>query len=317
MNLAPIDLVSAHRWERVTFTTYALSLSFFEAVVLDALIRGGARQALILADVQGVRASLSEQGAQRVGKDYNVEPVAVSYGRAFHPKISVFSDKDESHVLVGSGNLTFNGWGGNVEVLEHLHPSFAADAIADTAEFFELLPVTERVRFGAEDDCTAIAADLRRSVQGKPASGNIRLLHNLDKSISSQLLQMVEGLGGATRLIAAAPFWDQGAAIDGLCKGLGLDHLYIHSHPKGTVEGTAGSNWPFDSRSRVYPILLEVMDGETDRKLHAKAFEVMCREGRILVSGSANGTAAALEEGGNIEACVVRISEGQRERMEV
>jgi hypothetical protein len=27
MNLAPIDLVSAHRWERVTFTTYALSLS--------------------------------------------------------------------------------------------------------------------------------------------------------------------------------------------------------------------------------------------------------------------------------------------------
>ena len=27
MNLAPIDLCSAHRWERVTFTTYALSLS--------------------------------------------------------------------------------------------------------------------------------------------------------------------------------------------------------------------------------------------------------------------------------------------------
>ena len=34
MNLAPIDLVSAHRWERVTFTTYALSLSFFEAAKL-------------------------------------------------------------------------------------------------------------------------------------------------------------------------------------------------------------------------------------------------------------------------------------------
>jgi hypothetical protein len=50
----------------------------------------------ILADLQGVRASLSEQGAQRVGKDYNVEPVAVSSGRAFHPKISVFSDQDET-----------------------------------------------------------------------------------------------------------------------------------------------------------------------------------------------------------------------------
>jgi len=49
------------------------------------------------------------------------------------------------------------------------------------------------------------------------------------------------------------------------------------------------------------------MDGAGNRKLHAKAFEVLCKRGRILVSGSANGTAAALEEGGNIEACVVRL----------
>lgn len=66
-------------------------------------------------------------------------------------------------MLVGSGNLTFNGWGGNVELLEHLHPSFAVDAIADTAEYSELLPVTERVRFGAKDECASIAADLCRA----------------------------------------------------------------------------------------------------------------------------------------------------------
>jgi hypothetical protein len=126
-----------HPWQRVTFTTYALSLSFFEAVILDALIRGGGRQVLILADVQGLRASLSEQGAQRVGKDYEVEPVVVASG-VFHPKISVFSGKEDCHLLVGSGNLTFNGWGGNCEVLEHLHPSFAADAFADAADFFDL-----------------------------------------------------------------------------------------------------------------------------------------------------------------------------------
>jgi hypothetical protein len=55
-------------------------------IVLDRLIRGGGRQAMILADVEGVRASLSEQGAQRVGKDYEVEPVAVTSG-VFHPKV--------------------------------------------------------------------------------------------------------------------------------------------------------------------------------------------------------------------------------------
>lgn len=66
VSLAPLDLISAYPWRRVVFTTYSLSLSFFEAVILDAMVRGGGREALILADVQGVRASLSEQGAHRV-----------------------------------------------------------------------------------------------------------------------------------------------------------------------------------------------------------------------------------------------------------
>jgi hypothetical protein len=96
-----------------------------------ALVRGGGREALILADVQGVRAALSEQGAHRVGKDYEVESVSVSAG-VFHPKISVLYSTEECHLLVGAGNLTFGGWGGNCEVLEHRHPSFAADAIEDT-----------------------------------------------------------------------------------------------------------------------------------------------------------------------------------------
>ena len=110
------------------FTTYALSLSFFEAVVLDRLIRGGGQSALILADPEGVRSGLSEEGARRAGRDYDVEPIACTTG-VFHPKISVFTTADDAHLLVGSGNLTFGGWGGNLELMEHLLPSFAADGI--------------------------------------------------------------------------------------------------------------------------------------------------------------------------------------------
>jgi hypothetical protein len=87
--------VSADTWYRVTFTIFAIRLSFFEAVALDSLIRGSGRQAIILADVEGVLARLSEQGAQRVGKDYEVEPVAVTSG-VFHPKVSVFSECESS-----------------------------------------------------------------------------------------------------------------------------------------------------------------------------------------------------------------------------
>jgi hypothetical protein len=205
MGLAPLDLIDAHPWQRVVFTTYAVSLSFFEAVILDRLVRGGGgSQALILADVQGVRASLSEQGVQRIGKDYEMEPVAVGYG-VFHPKLTVLAAADECHLLVGSGNLTFGGWGGNCEILEHLHPSFAASAIADAAEFFELMPSTARIRHsvGLVEQCASIATDLRRSIQASPQNGEIRLVHNLNLSIAQQIAQMAADLGGASRLVIA------------------------------------------------------------------------------------------------------------------
>jgi len=66
--MQPLDLISAAPWQRAVFTTYALSLSFFEAVVLDRLVRGGGRNALILADPEGIRAALSEQGARGTGR---------------------------------------------------------------------------------------------------------------------------------------------------------------------------------------------------------------------------------------------------------
>jgi hypothetical protein len=305
VSLAPLDLVAAYPWRRAVFTSYALSLSFFEAVVLDALVRGGGCESLILADVHGVRGSLSEQGAQRVGKDYEVEPVLVS-GGVFHPKVSVLCAGEECHVLVGSGNLTFGGWGGNCEVLEHLHPSFAAQAIEDAASFFELMTVTGRIHYSAAEQCAATAEDLRKPIKTTSLNGDIRLFHSLGLSIAEQISQTVADLGGAQRLVAAAPFWDDGSAIDRLCKTIGLDHVFVHVHPYGCVEGFAGSNWPTGCRNKVHAVQVEVIEAQ-GRRLHGKVFEILCKRGRVIVSGSANGTGAALNRSGNIEACVVRI----------
>lgn len=304
MSLAPLDLVAAHAWKNVTFTTYALSLSFFESVVLDRLIRGGSSSALILADADGVRGSLGEQGAQRVGKDYEVEPVVVS-GGVFHAKITAFTSTDECHLLVGSGNLTFGGWGGNCEVIEHLHPEFAADAIIDAAEFFDLLGDSPRVRQRAEAQCAQVAEQLRRASKGKAKRGDVRLFHNLRESISEQIVRAAGELGGATRLVAAAPFWDRGAALDALAGSLGLEEVFVHAHSTGVVEGLPGSEWPRQTRTRVSAVSVTLLEAQ-GRRLHAKMFEVQCRRGRLVISGSANGSTSALGAGHNVEACVMR-----------
>ena len=86
MAFRPEELAGAHPWKKAVFTTYALGLSFFESVVLESLIRGGTRESVILAE--GVRAGLSEQGAQRAGRDYEIEPVTARLG-IFHPRCSV------------------------------------------------------------------------------------------------------------------------------------------------------------------------------------------------------------------------------------
>lgn len=306
--MSQLDLIRSHPWRRVAFTTYALSLAFFEAVVLDALLRGRGRHALILADVEGVRASLGELGARGAGRDYGVEPVAVSHG-VFHPKITVLSGED-CHLMVGSGNLTFGGWGGNFELVEHLHPSFAAAAFSDAAQFFERLASEPSVRHGAGRQCQDIAEDLRTAARGQSNSGAIRLIHSLDAGLSEQIVAYADELGGATRMMVAAPYWDEGQAVSQLAGRLGLESVSAHVHPGGSARGTV-ANWPVSPSVSIEPVCIDF--AQTDvRPLHAKAFEVLCKRGRLLISGSANATGAALVAGGNVEASVLRI---QRERL--
>lgn len=300
----PLDLVDAAPWRETVFTTYALSLSFFEAVVLDRLVRGGGRNALILSDPEGIRAGLSEQGARRTGRDYELEPIACSTG-VFHAKVNAFFGQSESHLLVGSGNLTFGGWGMNLEVFEHLHPSFAGDAFLDAAGFFDALSISGQVRHGVSDRLESIGGRLRSAATGGSTPGNIRFVHNLELPIADQLAAFAEELGGATRLAVVSPFYDKaGLGLQRLGERLSCDNIHLHAHPFGSVRGSGGTNWPSNGIGK--PSIIEGEFEKDQRLLHAKCFEVVCRRGRLLVSGSVNATRAALGQG-NVEAVVVRL----------
>ena len=304
----PLDLVAAAPWTKVVFTTYALSLSFFEAVLLDRLVRGGGRDVSILADPEGVRAALSEHGARRAGREYDVEPVSCTSGM-FHPKLSVFLAADDAHLLVGSGNLTFGGWGGNLEFVEHLHPSFAPDVFDDAADFFELMTIADNVVGEVGAQCTMLAEFLHARAGTANRHGDIRLLHSLNVPILSAVREYADDLGGATRLTAISPFFDlNGSGMARMARDLGCDDVRVHTHPTGAVRGNGSFPWPFGASIRLEPVSLEQI-GADKRPLHAKAFEVLCRKGRLLLSGSANATGAGLL-GRNVEASILRVQRG-------
>lgn len=300
----PLDLVGAAPWNRVVFTTYALSLSFVEAVILDRLVRGGGRGTIIFSDPEGVRAGLSEQGAARAGRDYELEPVVCSTG-VFHPKLGLFFSDDDAHMLIGSGNLTFGGWGMNLEAVEHVHPSFAAEVFDDAADFFDLMAMSETIRCGAQGQFEEIASRLRLSAQGAPRRGDFRLLHSVGGSIGEQLAELAEGLGGAQKLTVVSPYFDvKGIAVAQLAEQLRCDDVSLHVHPSSPVRGPMGTNWP--QATLANPVRIDDPFGRDGRHLHAKCFEILCRRGRLLMTGSANATLAALKSG-NVEASLVRI----------
>jgi hypothetical protein len=312
----PTDLVRSSAWDRLLFTTYALSLSFFEAVILDQILRSQSGEALVLADVDGVRAALSEYGARVVGREYQLEPIRVNTGY-FHPKLMTLLGKNDAHLVIGSGNLTFGGWGLNLECAEHLHYSFAADAFSDTAGFLAALCSSEYLVGGlthqTRQECEDVSEQLRSFAKSGRQVGRVHVLHNLSESLASQITRFAEELGGATALTAISPFHD-GFGLDLLCRSLGLDRARVYVYPGGFLKGVKAENWPSNARIDVLPVTGITLDGgfndEEPRPLHGKALEIVCRRGRLVISGSANATSAALDAARNIELVVVRVQTG-------
>ncbi len=273
---------------------------------MDAFVRGGGRDPLILADTQGITHALAEQGARLVGREYELLPVHQNAG-VFHPKISAFLDEEDAHLLVGSGNLTFGGWGGNAELLEHFHTGNAPRLFSDLADYLELLATGELVEIAAPERIMTFAEELRATISGKTDNGRVRLLHNAGQTIVGQLHEEAENLGGATRICFAAPFYDlDGRGVRDLANLLNCEDIWGYVHQGGEVQGVSSSNWPHDSDLTLRAGHISEAWASDQRRLHAKSVEIVCRSGRLLLSGSANATRAGLF-GPNSEAAVLRI----------
>src|SRR5690348_10572353 len=74
------ELLAAARWKHALFTTYALSLSYFESEVLRPLHYAGCDDIWLIVDAEGYRRSLLERRSKRVGQEYRLIPAALPHG---------------------------------------------------------------------------------------------------------------------------------------------------------------------------------------------------------------------------------------------
>jgi len=304
---SPLAIVTSGRWDAALFTTYALSLSFFETyLVRNGLKKAGCEEIWVVADQANYAQALVERQAKGVGQDYRVVPVALPHG-VFHPKVVYLHSKEFDAILVGSGNLTFGGFGKNVEVMELFRSDQNPEIFAQFAEFLDAL--RKRSDFlnpdlGWIERFNELAKHAGANAVDAP--GNIRLLHCVEHSVAAQLGAIAQSHGGASSLRILSPFYDEdGSGFATLAKHSGAIRAQI-----GLLAGQRDTSpFPFGKKFpelKVSAAEVEVPDHH--RSLHAKWIECDLNDGnRLVATGSVNATRQSLATTQNIEVDVLRI----------
>ena len=234
MSFNIFDIFEYKKWNKALFLTYMVSLTFFETIILRRLRNVGCQDIWIVADADGYQMSLSERKSIRVGQEYRIVPVALKNG-VFHPKCIYLSSDEGDILLVGSGNLTFGGYGRNLEVLEILHPIKNPIAFIDFADFLDSLLTHKTLMISNTKWITDFSNLSRISVNEdkKHENEETRIISNVKNTISNQIQTFCNNIGKPKRIISLSPFYSNNAnSLKDLANKASIKHLSIGLLPK-------------------------------------------------------------------------------------
>ncbi len=293
------DILQLREWKRALFTTYTLSLSYFESEILPSLLRAGCSDIWLIADAEGYRSSLLERRSMRVGHEYRLVPAALPNG-VFHAKSIYLSSDEGDLLLVGSGNVTFAGHGRNLEIFEALIPETHGAAFADFADYLEALRARDDIKFARTEWIDDFAA--RALVASGDSEGPVRLLHSLNDPVVDQIPIVLEDYGRCSAVSVMSPYHDpDGLAVKRLSEELGGAPVAV------AVTGKDASPFPFSTASSWFaPVTPVRLVGRDKRFVHAKLYEFSCADRPVILSGGINATRKALTTTENVELGALR-----------
>lgn len=284
------DFCRTGSFETVLALTYSFDPRFFERVALRDLEAGGARRVLIVADHHEAREAVRRcaRDIGLLGHRYRLATAAPS--RTFHPKLIARLSPERGRVWVGSGNLTYTGWGGNRELGAgwDMGPGCADDG-GWLHELLQSLP--EIVASApARRDLAAIGSGygwLRPSARERP-----QVLFNTHGTLASQLRARWRGRRFEKLQVCTGSSDVDGAFLRWACTTFGVETVDICVTP-------ARASFSIQALKRL-PAKVRVFIAEPPRLMHAKFYRFSGKQGAAAIMGSANCSAAAwLAEGPN------------------
>ncbi len=289
-------------YHKALLLTYSFDPIFFEQVVLPDLWAGRSSDILVLGDTGEIDASFQSAVGQlwNLGKQYLLAGADVA--GAFHPKVFVRLGPNDGIVMVGSGNVTSSGWGGNQELgaawmvgPNHidkggwLHP-FLDDVLTWCQGNLERDALR---RFKDVPWLSLTPADDSEASPILHSRGTRSLATELARRWSGRRFDEVKILTGSTDESGAFLRWAQ--ATFGVTRA--------------TIALTPASASFVAEKLADLPLDLRLIEAPADRPLHAKFYWFEGADGPAAVMGSANCSAAAWllapASTGNVESIVV------------
>lgn len=294
-------------FETAIFLTYGVDLAFFETALLSPLRSNNCRNHLIFVEAERYEDTLHNlRGSfSWVGSRYVLVPVQLSNG-LFHPKIALLIGPNQGRLFVGSGNLTFSGYGSNRELFTRLDWKPELDAhhtlFSDVWRFVRTLSS----RFSNQQASEIILGKTERRARWLSNSGDeqtaIRFLHNLDRPLLDQIAAHFEGQE-VRKATFMAPFFSS-TQLRAMMNALMAKETTFIVQP-GRVRGDQSGLTKLANEDDT--ISLARFQNE-DRYVHAKAYVFETTAGSTAITGSPNCSVAALGRtatDGNIEAAIL------------
>jgi len=289
-------------FHKALLLTYSFDPIFFEQVVLPDLWAGHSSDVLVLGDKDQIDTSMQSAVGQlwHLGRRYLLAGSSVP--GAFHPKVFLRIGPKDGAIMVGTGNVTSSGWGGNQELgtawmIGPAHPdkgnwlhSFLDDVLGWCHGDLERDSIRRIKDVPWLNSTPAANVDFSPVLYSRQADA---LGSVLARRWAGRRFDQVKILTGSTD--------ESGAFLRWAHATFGITRATICLTPSSAsfrLEMLAG-----------LPVKLRLVAAPAERPLHAKLYWFEGTDGTAAVMGSANCSAAAWllapDNGGNIESVVV------------
>ena len=312
------DLIGGRQnlYHSAILTSYTFDPIFFESFYLPRLRQCGIINVIVLLDASNYDQILSQYpsfGLQSDRRLYTLIRQSPSNNGVFHPKITMLFGEDSGILVIGSGNLTYNGYAVNEEVWntfclkgeESIYlPLFSKVwKYLNTLNFPYSVLLKQQVKW-IKDNSYWLSENPPYDTAIIDKEQFVFLSNDSEGSILMKL-QKIIGYEHVNSITTVSPFYDT--------SGLTITSLYDCFKPNKVK--------CIYSDDGIYPYYLiknkpewltffswnDVYKSNSLHKLHAKIIQLELPTRTILISGSANMTNAAFN-GSNDEACMAIIS---------